>query len=156
MFIHISIYLFRPWARRNCSDSASYWGGPRIVGGKRPVWYERAASCSMGGMCVCMYVCAYVYMHVCMVCLVIYVCICVLMYTCIPDMSVLHHAAWAVCVCVYVCVCWCIYACMHGVLIYICMHMYAYVYMHSWYKRAASCSMGGMRIFMYMRAYVCM
>ena len=57
-------------------------------------------------MCMCMYVCMYVYTYVC-VCVYVCMCVCVYMYMCI---------------CMYVCMYVCIYICMY---IYICVYISA-------------------------------
>ena len=66
-------------------------------------------------MCMCMYVCMYVYTYVC-VCVYVCMCVCVYMYMCI---------CMYVCMYIYVCIYICVYisACMC-----VCVYIYIYIY----------------------------
>ena len=71
--------------------------------------------------CMCCYVCAVVYVLLCMHCyMYVLLCMCCYMYVCVVVYVLLH-----VCMCCYVCVlCMCCYVCVLCMCCYVCVVMY--------------------------------
>jgi len=73
-------------------------------------------------LCVCMYVCTYIYINICYVCMYIYINMCIHAYIHIYIYTNILH------ICTYVYIYMCTYTLKY---VYICIHMYTHMYTYT-------------------------